>query len=175
MGIFNKKVKITPESMGLVVCETARCRIESLIKDCKENNIEYKIAPLEIYTFTYNFFLIEKVLIKKHDKITVSKIIDSAFNNFYNMCEKSFDKNDMILIKKEIKIRYEVLEKIIEKQSMGTFDNYIRDITKLFIIDITGDDNSYLNEIHVMTIFINIVNWIKFSEFLLSDYKIKLN
>ena len=169
MALFKKRV--TCAQMGIIVCETARIRCENFYKECEEKELDFKPAALQVYTFVYNYFFISKVLLKKYNYETVKKIMQTAYDVFIKMSKEIFSAAQMRKLENDILFTFDWLNDIYSfGEDRGAFDNPIYNISKMFIEDITGE--SVYDIVLQTEIQVEISAWIKFSDFLLTEYKV---
>ena len=168
MAFFKKRV--TCAQMGIIVCETARLRCEDFYKKCEEKELNFRPAALQVYTFVYNYFFISKILLKKYKHETVEKIMQSAYDVFIGMSKEIFSDIQMKKLEKDILFTFEWLNDMYNCEDNGAFDNPLYNISKMFIEDIMGE--SVYDIALQMETQIEISAWIKFSDFLLTEYKV---
>lgn len=171
MALFKKKVSV--DTMGMIVCETARERAESFYNHCVNNGLLFKPAALQVYAFTYNFYFISRVLSRKYKDDVVQLIMDSAFAVFFRMSKEIFNENDINAIKKDISKKLIEIDINMNLKSTDKSYNPITVLSKQFLCDITETNNYDLDADIIIDIAIELSSWIRFSDFLITEYRIQ--
>lgn len=170
--MFLIKKKVTKQVMGFIICEVARIRTEELRNHLEnEKTIEYNDLFLNIYTFVYNFYIIQSILHKKYSEEIVQEIINNAYELFYLMLKEQLSLSTIEKIKNDIDFTVYLINETMSKNFTGGFDNPLREMSKLFLNDISDKDDTQFDELIIMDICIEMASWYK-SDYLLTKYKV---
>jgi len=164
-------IKVTVQELGYVVYKLSRSRSEEMYHIfIDENKFDIHGGLLQIYTCLFNLSLSEIKLFEKYPSNTIEAIMDTAYQLFFKTIIENYSNELLSEIRPDIPIiTLDIHEAFNEaKEIDDTYSNPYRTLAKRFLWYCTGEDT--FDESIIFETTLEITGWIRFSDFLLTDY-----
>lgn len=141
IGIFNKKIEVTPKILGIVIYKTIGNRYKEVAKDEQLESLQFNEPMLIVDSFILNFSIIKHILLKKYDYALVKRIINNLLDYFCQDLDDFYNQSELDKIKLYCNENIDKYEKNVKTifefhNETGTFNNPIRDLSKMFLKEI---------------------------------------
>ncbi|MBQ3085098.1 MAG: hypothetical protein IJC46_06595 [Clostridia bacterium] len=158
---------ISPEQMALTIFKTATLNMRNFQAHCNKKGYTFfqdvNIEKVQLYSLLFSYNFMTTVLSKKYSPSVLDEVLEPA----YSIIEEIFPH-----IGKE---KLNNLLKKIKRLSLPLFisPNYSISLSKVFL-SFTTDSKKYLDDSSIiMDVAIELTAWMKYSEFIIKEYKIK--
>ncbi len=162
--------KVSAKIMGAVVYSYAYENATDIVKRLREYQFLSDDA-LMFYPFCYTFYFATMRLQKKYGHDVSSSVLEHAITALESASD---DKDVRSAIRDEVNRVFKNLNSFLDDFKNEDPDA-LRHVSKQFLLDVTDSDdaNAPVYDIRILTeITIHIVSWIKYSEFLVTEYEL---
>lgn len=168
-------IAVTEEELGLVIFELSRSRAEEIYHVLiDQNRFDIHNGLLQIYAFLFSIALCKRKLLEKYSYDTVKSIISTAHQLFFQTTTDIYGEEISLKVRPSVTyIDFDISEAFEEADEDVSY-NPLRTIAKSLLWYCSNKEEEELDESIIFETTLEVTAWIKFSEFLLTDYTLTI-